>query len=234
MSSSVNPRIVDGRRADAHAGGDRRRALVERHGVAVDGDGDLGQPLLGVLAAPLRRAQVELEQVDVGAAREQPLAAVHERRGERLGVGDDPALVLAERLGRRELEAHRLRRRRCGTAARPAGPGTRPCRPPRRAPPCTARGPTRGPASVLCVVDVTDVGVLDRVRVQAGGDEPREVRHVDHQPRADVVGDRPERGRRRSPAGRPSAPATISRGRCWRASRSTSSKSISESSRRTP
>ena len=34
-----------------------------------------------------------------------------------------------------------------------------------------------------------DVGVRHRVRVQAGGDEPGEVRHVDHQVGADLVGD---------------------------------------------
>ena len=39
-----------------------------------------------------------------------------------------------------------------------------------------------------------DVGVLDRVRVLAGGDEAGEVGHVDHQLRADRVGDLAERG----------------------------------------
>ena len=34
-----------------------------------------------------------------------------------------------------------------------------------------------------------DVGVRHRARVQAGGDEAREVGHVDHQQRADLVGD---------------------------------------------
>ena len=34
-----------------------------------------------------------------------------------------------------------------------------------------------------------DVGVRHRARVQAGGDQPGEVRHVDHQQRADLVGD---------------------------------------------
>ena len=39
-----------------------------------------------------------------------------------------------------------------------------------------------------------DVGVLDGVRVLAGGDQPGEVRHVHHQPGADRVGDLAERG----------------------------------------
>ena len=39
-----------------------------------------------------------------------------------------------------------------------------------------------------------DVGVGHRRRVRAAGDEPGDVRGVDHQQRADVVGDRAERG----------------------------------------
>ena len=38
-----------------------------------------------------------------------------------------------------------------------------------------------------------DVGVRDRRRVRAPGDEPRDVRGVDQQQRADLVGDRAER-----------------------------------------
>ena len=57
------------RRADADARRDRRRPLVERHGVAVDGQPDLVQPLLRVLARPVGRAQVELQR---GACRCRP------------------------------------------------------------------------------------------------------------------------------------------------------------------
>ena len=38
-----------------------------------------------------------------------------------------------------------------------------------------------------------DVGVRHRVRVRATGDEPGDVRGVEHEQRADLVGDRPER-----------------------------------------
>ena len=52
-SSSSKPRIVAAGVPIADARGDGRRPLVERHGVAVDGQLDLGEPLLGVLARPL-------------------------------------------------------------------------------------------------------------------------------------------------------------------------------------
>ncbi len=52
--------------------------------------------------------------------------------------------------------------------------------------------PERGPASVLCVVDVTKSQCGDGVRVQPGRDETCEVRHVAKQERADLVGDRAE------------------------------------------
>ena len=89
------------RRADPDPGRDRRLALVERHGVAVDGELDLGEPLLGVLARPVGRAQVDLEQVRVGAAGEHLEAARLQLVGERVGVRAHLPLVVAERLGHR-------------------------------------------------------------------------------------------------------------------------------------
>ena len=49
--------------------------------------------------------------------------------------------------------------------------------------------PPRAPPSVLWIGGRDDVGVRDRVGVQAGGDQAGEVRHVDHEDRADLVGD---------------------------------------------
>ena len=49
--------------------------------------------------------------------------------------------------------------------------------------------PPRAPPSVLWIVVVTTSAYGHRVGVQAGGDEAREVGHVDHQERADGVGD---------------------------------------------
>ena len=50
--------------------------------------------------------------------------------------------------------------------------------------------PPRGPRSVLCVVLVTKSAMPTGLGIDAGGDEPGVVRHVDHQERADRVGDR--------------------------------------------
>ena len=62
---------------------------------------------------------------------------------------------------------------------------------------CSSRAqdhPGAGPAEGLVGGRGDHVGVLDRVGVQPGGDEAGEVRHVDHQQRADLVGDLPEAG----------------------------------------
>ena len=95
-----------GRGADPQAGGDHRRARVERHGVAVDGDADPVQPVLGLLAVQLGVAQVHQDQVHVGAAgdhgdpgrgdvgRQQPL-------GEDPGALQRALLAVLELLGRR-------------------------------------------------------------------------------------------------------------------------------------
>ena len=55
------------------------------------------EALLGVLARPLGAAQVELEEMRVGAAGEHVEPALLERLGERVGVRADLLLVLAER-----------------------------------------------------------------------------------------------------------------------------------------
>ena len=52
--------------------------------------------------------------------------------------------------------------------------------------------PARGPASVLCVVEVTKSQCSTGIRLQPGGDEPGEVGHVAEEQRADLVGDRAE------------------------------------------
>ena len=54
--------------------------------------------------------------------------------------------------------------------------------------------PPRGPRSTLCVVKRDHVGVRHRRRDRPAGDQADEVRGVDHQPGADLVGDLPERG----------------------------------------
>ena len=59
------------------------------------------KPLLGVLARPVRLAQVELEQMRVGAAGEHVEARCHQLVRERVGVRAHLLLVGAERLGAR-------------------------------------------------------------------------------------------------------------------------------------
>ena len=54
--------------------------------------------------------------------------------------------------------------------------------------------PPRAPPMVLWIVVVTTSACGHRARVQAGGDQPGEVGHVDQQQRADLVGDLAERG----------------------------------------
>ena len=178
------------RRADPDARGDRRRPLVERHGVAVDGQLDL------VRAAPPRPC---------------PSTRCARRSSWRRCVSvppvstSSPPVHAARRRARR-----RSRAPGAGTRGTPRSPAIRkhvalaaivcssgpPCMPGKTARStacaCSSRQrtkPERGPASVLCVVEVTKSQCVDRVRVQPGGDEPREVRHVAQQQRADLVGD---------------------------------------------
>ena len=66
--------------AEAHARRDHRRPLVERHRVAVRGQPALLETLLRGEARPLGCAQVELNEVRVGAAGENVVPAVDQRR----------------------------------------------------------------------------------------------------------------------------------------------------------
>ena len=54
--------------------------------------------------------------------------------------------------------------------------------------------PPRGPRSTLCVVKRDDVGVRHRAGDRLAGDQADEVRRVDHEDRADLVGDVAEGG----------------------------------------
>ncbi len=57
--------------------------------------------------------------------------------------------------------------------------------------------PPRGPRSVLCVVVVHDMRVRQRAGKDAGGDQPGEMRHIDHEIRADLIGDAADPGESR-------------------------------------
>src|SRR5215204_3228367 len=93
------------RGADPDSRGNGRRLLVERHRVAIHGQLDVGEPLLRVLAGPVRAAQVELEEVRVGASGEDVEPALHQRVRERVRIRAHLALVILERLGGCDPEA---------------------------------------------------------------------------------------------------------------------------------
>ena len=139
-------------------------------------------------------AQVDEHEVHVGAAgqhvqaRAPPLVGQQLRR-QRPRAGDGASLALAEQLAFGDLQRHGLAGdhvlQRAALLAREDGrvdllgvlllaedhPGARPAE--------RLVGRSR---DHVCAE-------LDRVGVQAGGDQPGEVGHVDHQQRADLVGD---------------------------------------------
>ena len=176
-SSSSMPRIVAAgvpmRTPDATVGGRSSNGTVLRLTVSFD----LVQPLLRVLARPLRAAQVELQQVRVGPAGEHVEPAGEQRLGERVRVRADLLLVVAERLGRAILKHvalrgdHVLERAALHPGEDRAVDGLRVLLAAE-----DEAGARAGERLVRGRRD--DVAVLDRVRVQPGGDEPGEVRHV--------------------------------------------------------
>ena len=180
-------------RADAQARGLHRRTRVERHRVAVDRDVDLRKPVLGLSARQRRLgvAQVDEHQVHVGAAGEHvdAVARLQELARQRPGAGHRAALALGEQLAGGDPEGHGLGRD--DVLERPALlPGEH-----RRVDLLgvlllAQDDPGAGTAERLVGGRGDDVGaVLDRAGVQPGGDETGEVGHVDHQQRADLVGD---------------------------------------------
>ena len=108
MSSVAEPARRQRRGADPQARGVHRRALVEGDRVAVDGDPDLLEPLLGVLAVEALDGDVDEHEVDVGAAGEHVDPAGDQLLGEGPGVGDRLPLARAELLGRGDPQRHRL------------------------------------------------------------------------------------------------------------------------------
>ena len=177
-----------GGRPDAESRCDGRRSFVEWNGVAVDRDPDLGQTLLGVLAAPLGPAQVDEEEVRVGPAGEHVEPAALQRGRQRVGVRPHCALVVAERLGGGDLEARRLRGdhmvERPALHAREHRAIDR-----LRVLLATQDEPRTRAGEGLVRRRRDEVAVLDRVRLQPRGDEPGEMSHVAEEQRADLVSD---------------------------------------------
>ena len=110
-ATSVNSACAEsaggqGRRADPQAGGDHRRARIERNGVAVDRDADPVQPVLALLAVQLGVAQVHQHQVHVGASGHHrdpggSNVVLQQPLGQDLGAFQGALLALLEGIGPR-------------------------------------------------------------------------------------------------------------------------------------
>ena len=202
-SSSSKPRIVAAgvpiRTPEATVGGRSSNGTVFRFTVSCTSSSrsSASLPVQSVARRSSWRRCVSVPPVsDVEAARDQPV-------GERVGVR---AHLLP---GRRGTPPSAAIRKHVAFAAIACTSGP-PCIPGKTARSTrlrvllAGRGRSRraGPASVLCVVEVTKSQCVDRVRVQPRRDEPGEVGHVAHQQRADLVRDLAELGPSRRCAGR--------------------------------
>ena len=131
---SSKPRIVAAgvprRTPEATVGGRSSNGTVFRFAVS----SHLVQPLLGVLARPFGAAEIELEEMRVGASGEHVEPALDELVRERVRVRAHLRLVLAERLRAPRSGSRSPSRRWRARAGRPAAPGRSPGRSPRHAP----------------------------------------------------------------------------------------------------
>ena len=187
-SSSSRPRIVIAgvptRKPDATVGGRSSNG----NGVAVHRDRDLGEALLGVLAAPLGSAQVDEQQVRVGSAREHVEPALLQRLGQRVRVRANGAWY-----SRNGSDAAILKHAAFAAMTWFSGP---PCIPGKTARSTrlrvllAAEDESRArPGERLVRRRGDEVAVLDGIRVQSRRDEPGEVGHVAEEERADLVRD---------------------------------------------
>src|SRR5690606_12741123 len=180
----------DGRGTDAQAGGDEGRARVVRYGVLVHGDEGAAQGSVRILAGDVLLDQGQQEQVVPGAAGNHVEAAFDEYLGHGLGVLHHLLLVGLELRLQGFLEAHGLGgdhvHQRAALAAREYGGvqllldlfvGLGQDQAAARA----AQGLVGGGGD--------HVGVGQRVRVHASGNQAGDVGHVDEQVGAYLVGD---------------------------------------------
>ena len=228
-SRASSPPACRRERPDAMVGGRSSNGTVLRFTVSPTAC----EPLLGVLARPLRGAQVELEEVRVRPAGEDVDAA-------RDSVSASASAFVAHLL---LVRAERRRSRRCGSrspsprsrarAARPGAPGT-----PRGRSPCAcssrqSTNPARGPASVLWVVEVTTSQSSTGFGCSPAATRPAKCA-MSHQSSAPTSSATRRNIGVSTVRGYAEPPQMMSFGRCSRASASTSSSSTTLVSRETP
>ena len=144
----------DRRAADPYAGRDERFLRVVRNGILVAGDVRPRKRGLGVLPGDLLRAEIDQEQVAVGAARNDAQTTFLQHFGEDAGVFEYLLLVAAEVLPQGLAKRDGLRRDHVHQRAALQSGNTAEL----TAFSCAAlptMSPPRGPRSVLCVVLVT-------------------------------------------------------------------------------
>ena len=235
-SSSSSPRIVIAgvptRKPDATVGGRSSNGTVLRFTV-IQTSARRSSASLPVHSRP---AEVDEEEVRVRPAREDVEPALLQRLGERVGVRAHGPLVVAERLRGGDPEARRLRRD--DVVQRPAlHPGEDRAVERLRVLLAAEDEARARPGERLVRRRGDEVAVLDRVRMEARGDEPREVGHVAEQERAHLVGDLAEAPRldrariRRAAADDELRPVLLREARARRRSRRGSSRARRRSGR---
>ena len=230
----VEPAHRRRRRAEAHARGDRRRALVERHRVAVRRDRRSRRagppPALPVSSDPRRSSSTRWVSVPPVRARARP--ACDQPSASAAALSTTCAGSRGRPGSRRSRSTtafaaitwHERPALQAGEDGRSTSPGEL------RAAEHEARarsGERLVRRRVTMSADSTGFGCTP------AGDEPREVRHVDHQQRADLVGDLAE-GRAVDLARVGRAAGDDQLRPVLVAARRTSSMSMRSSSRRTP
>ena len=178
-----------GRRAEPDAGGHERLFRIERNAVLVAGEPGADQRLLRDVALHALRPEIDQHQMVVGAAGDDVEAAALQRRRKRPRILDDALRIdlevgpqrLAERDRLRGDDMHQRPALQAGEDRRVdllrdllvVGEDQAAAR--------TAQRLVRGRRD--------DMRMRDRRRMHAAGDEPGEMRHVDHQIGADRIGD---------------------------------------------
>src|SRR5579883_3166266 len=176
-------------RAEADARGDRRLLWVEGDAVLVAGDAGAPESRLGELAGQPLRPQIDQHEMRIRASRNDGEAALGERRRERPRIGENRARIVLEGRLQRLAEGDRL-----------GGDGVHE----RPALEAGEDGAVDAGADLRILADDHaaaraaqglvrrrrhDMGVRQRARIDAAGDEPGEMRHVHHEIGADLVGD---------------------------------------------